>query len=266
VQGAFPEVEGQVYVDLLNGVYSTGEPFVGHEVPLHLEGSDGPRDLYLNFLYAATRDLDGEIDSVFAHLIDVTDMVEARQRIEQSERQFRTLAETIPHLAWMADEKGDRLWFNRRWFDYTGSTLEEMQGRGWEKAHDPNVLPEVQKLWQQAVSFGEPFEIVHPLQSAEGEFRTFLTRVQPVKDNQGQVVRWFGTNTDITDQRRTEEDLRRMNRELEEFAYVASHDLQEPLRMVNIYTQLILKTLGTDNEVLNLYSGFVQQASFAWTP
>ena len=259
VHEAFPEVEGQVYVDLLDGVYRTGKPFVGHEVPLHLEGSDGPRNLYLNFLYAATRDVDGEIDGVFAHIIDVTDMVESRQRIEQSERQFRTLAETIPHLAWMADEKGDRLWFNRRWFDYTGSKLEEMQGRGWEKAHDPNVLPEVQKLWQQAVSSGEPFEMVYPLRSAQGEFRTFLTRVQPVKDHQGQVVRWFGTNTDITDQRRTEEDLRRMNRELEEFAYVASHDLQEPLRMVNIYTQLILKTLGTDNEALNLYAGFIQQ-------
>jgi PAS domain S-box-containing protein len=259
VQTAFPEVEGQVYVNLLNGVYRTGEPFVGHEVPLHLEGSDGPRDLYLNFVYAATRDVHGEIDGVFAHIIDVTDMVQTRQRIEESERQLRTLAETIPHLAWMADEKGDRLWFNRRWFDYTGLSLEETTGRGWEKAHDPNVLPEVRKLWQQAISSGEPFEMVYPLRSADGEFRTFLTRVQPVKDHQGQAVRWFGTNTDITDQRRTEEDLRRMNRELEEFAYVASHDLQEPLRMVNIYTQQIIKTLGTGDEKMNLYSGFVQQ-------
>jgi len=228
-------------------------------VPLHLEGSDGPKDLYLNFLYAATRDVNGEIDGVFAHIVDVTDMVEARQRIEQSERQFRTLAETIPHLAWMADEKGDRLWFNRRWFDYTGTTLEEMAGRGWEQVHDPNMLPEVRKRWRQAVLSGGPFEMVYPLRSADGEFRTFLTRVQPVKDNQEQVVRWFGTNTDITDQRRTEEDLRRMNRELEEFAYVASHDLQEPLRMVNIYTQQIMKTLGSGDEKLNLYSGFVQQ-------
>ncbi len=134
-----------------------------------------------------------------------------------------------------------------------------MKGRGWEKVHDPAVLPQVRKLWQNAISSGEPFEMVYPLRRADGQFRSFLTRVEPVKDNQGQVVRWFGTNTDITDQQRTEEDLRRMNRELEEFAYVASHDLQEPLRMVNIYTQQILKTIGSDNEKLNLYSGFVQQ-------
>ncbi len=104
---AFPEVEGQVYVDLLDGVYRTGEPFVGHEIPLRLDRRDGAsKDLYLNFVYAATRGVDGEIDGVFAHIIDVTDMVQARKRVEESERQFRTLAETIPHLAWMADESG----------------------------------------------------------------------------------------------------------------------------------------------------------------
>jgi light-regulated signal transduction histidine kinase (bacteriophytochrome) len=82
--------------------------------------------------------------------------------------------------------------------------------------------------------------------------------VEPVKDSKGCVVRWFGTNTDITDQRRIEQELRRKNRDLEEFAYVASHDLQEPLRMVNIYTQQILKTIGTENKNLVEYSRFVK--------
>jgi light-regulated signal transduction histidine kinase (bacteriophytochrome) len=80
-----------------------------------------------------------------------------------------------------------------------------------------------------------------------------------VKDDQGRVVRWFGTNTDITDQRRIEEELRRTNRELEEFAYVASHDLQEPLRMVNIYTQLIVKYPEREKAELAQYSVFVQE-------
>jgi light-regulated signal transduction histidine kinase (bacteriophytochrome) len=83
--------------------------------------------------------------------------------------------------------------------------------------------------------------------------------MEPVKDDRGRVVRWFGTNTDITEQRRIEQELRRTNRDLEEFAYVASHDLQEPLRMVNIYTQQILKAIRTDNEDLVTYARFVRE-------
>jgi light-regulated signal transduction histidine kinase (bacteriophytochrome) len=80
-----------------------------------------------------------------------------------------------------------------------------------------------------------------------------------VRNSHGKPVRWFGTNTDITDQRGIEEELRRVNRELEEFAYVASHDLQEPLRMVNVYTQLIIKRMGTQNADLAVYAGFVNE-------
>jgi len=186
-------------------------------------------------------------------------MVLARKNLEENERQFRTLAETIPHLPWMADEGGDRFWYNRRWYDYTGTTYEDVKGWGWQRAHDPAVLSKVLKRWREALSSGEPFKMVYPLKGADGLFRSFLTRVEPVKDSQGRVARWFGTNTDITDQRRIEEELRRTNHELEEFAYVASHDLQEPLRMVNIYTQLILRTIGAGNEKLNQYAEFVHQ-------
>ena len=131
VQEAVPEVEGQIYVDLLNGVYNTGKPFIGHESQIRLNRGDGVlQDLYLNFVYAATRNTAGEIDGIFVHVIDVTDMVEVRKRVEESERQFRTLAETIPHLAWMADESGNHLWYNRRWYDYTGTTFRRSKKLG----------------------------------------------------------------------------------------------------------------------------------------
>jgi PAS domain S-box-containing protein len=215
--------------------------------------------VYVNFVYLATRDINGAIDGIFVHATDVTDMVVARKQVEERETQFRTLAETIPHLAWMADETGHIFWYNRRWYEYTGTTLPEMEGWGWQTVHDPNVLPEVLNQWRGAISSGEPFEMIFPLKGADGAFRSFLTRVEPVKDSSGNVVRWFGTNTDITEQRRIEEQLRRMNRELEEFAYVASHDLQEPLRMVNIYTHLILRNLSDMDGKLSEYSAFVRQ-------
>jgi len=257
---ALPEVQSQVYVSLLDGVFRTGEPFIGHQSLVHLDRGDGVlTDVYINFVYLPTRDIAGEIDGIFCHATDVTDMVLALQQIEEREQQFRTLAETIPHLAWMADERGNIFWYNRRWYDYTGTTFEEMKGWGWEKVHDPAVLPEVLKRWRAAVDSGEPFEMIFPLKGADRAFRSFLTRVEPVKDSEGRVVRWFGTNTDITAQRKIEEELRRTNRELEEFAYVASHDLQEPLRMVNIYTQQILKTVGDPGGKLNQYSDFVRR-------
>ncbi len=125
------------------------------------------------------------------------DVAEARR---ESENQFRNLAESIPNLVWMADETGYIFWYNRRWYEYTGTTFEDMEGWGWKSVHDPAALPGVMERWQAAIAAGAPLEMVFPLRRADGEFRLFLTRVVPVKDSSGAVVRWFGTNTDIHDQ------------------------------------------------------------------
>lgn len=144
---------------------------------------------------------------------------EARQRLEQlleSERQFRTLADSIPTLCWTADADGYITWYNRRWYDYTGTSPEEMQGWGWQSVHDPAVLPAVLKGWRESIHSGKLFEMVFPLRGGDQHFRPFLTRVQPVRDASGQVVRWFGTNTDISAQQAAEEALRRQTEELED--------------------------------------------------
>ena len=190
---------------------------------------------------------------------DISERKIAEQALRESEDHLRVFAESIPQMAWAADETGSIFWYNQRWYDYTGTTFEEMQGWGWRKVHDPNVLPQVLANWKKAIATGEAFEMVFPIRGANGEFRSFLTLVKPVKDSAGRVLRWFGSNTDITEQRRTEAELRRVNRDLEEFAYVASHDLKEPLRMVNIYTEMILKQVGGQSPELAQFHGFVRQ-------
>jgi len=260
LRDALPEVAGQGYAHEFDRVYQSGAVYKAPEALVRFGEANGcEKEVYIDLVCLPTRNRQGQVDGLFVHATDLTDWVASRKHVEDNERQFRTLAETIPHLAWMANETGHIFWYNRRWYDYTGTTFEEMEGWGWEKVHDPAVLSAVITEWTTAINSGEPFDMVFPLKGADGLFRSFLTRVEPVKDNDGRVVRWFGTNTDITEQRKTEEELRRINRELEEFAYVASHDLQEPLRMVNIYTHLLLKHLGCEDAKMNQYAGFVKQ-------
>ena len=131
--------------------------------------------------------------------------VDQQENLRESEHLFRALANSIANLAWMAGPDGKVHWFNDQWYAYTGTTLEDMQGRGRESVHDPAVLVEVRERWQQSLATGTPFEMVFPLRGADGTFRRFLTRVNPVRDSRGQVVHWFGTNTDVENERRATE-------------------------------------------------------------
>jgi PAS domain S-box-containing protein len=146
---------------------------------------------------------------------DVTKRREAEDRLRGSEQQFRSLADAIPALAWMAEPDGGISWFNRGWYDYTGSTPEEMTGWGWQAVHDPRVLPEVLARWHASLESGTPFEMVFPIRGADGVFRPFLTRVAPMRDGAGRIVRWFGTNTDISGQREIQDTLARLTETLE---------------------------------------------------
>jgi PAS domain S-box-containing protein len=132
----------------------------------------------------------------------------AEESLKNSEERFHTLADAIPQLCWMANADGGIFWYNQRWYEFTGTNLQAMEGWGWQSVHDPEVLPMVMKGWTGAIARGEPFEMVFPLRAAGGKFHHFLTRVMPVRAAGGAVTRWFGTNTDISDQRMVEDSLR----------------------------------------------------------
>lgn len=121
--------------------------------------------------------------------------------VRESSERFRTMADNISQLAWMAEADGHILWFNRRWFDYTGTTLDAMQGSGWVKVHHPDHLERVLDKWWRHIRAGETWEDTFPLLGADGQYRWFLSRAVPIRGADGRVQRWFGTHTDITAQR-----------------------------------------------------------------
>ncbi len=216
IRQTLPELEGQGHLELLDQVYQTGEPVSGTEAKMRLNrGPDAqPENTYFNFLYQPLKDDSGKVEGVFVHAVDVTQQVESRRRVEESEEQFHMLAESIPQLDWMANADGWIYWYNQRWYEYTGTTPEQMVGWGWQSVHDPEVLPKVMEHWQASIRTGQPFEMVFPLRGADGVFRPFLTRIVPVRDAEDKVVRWFGTNTDITAQQSAEDALRRSEERL----------------------------------------------------
>jgi PAS domain S-box-containing protein len=123
-----------------------------------------------------------------------------KSKSSPSPADFATLADNLPQLAWIAEADGYIFWYNKRWLDYTGMSLEELAGWGWQEVHHPDVLPTVLERWRGSIATGRTFEMVFPLRGKNGLFRSFLTRVEPIRDGAGKLVRWFGTNTDITDQ------------------------------------------------------------------
>jgi PAS domain S-box-containing protein len=123
----------------------------------------------------------------------------AEAALREGEERFRTLANNIPQLAWMADEKGYIFWYNDRWFDYTGTTLNEMAGWGWQKVHHPDHVRRVVDKITKCFQSGEIWDDTFPLRGRDGKYRLFLSRAVPIRDEQGKIMRWFGTNTDISE-------------------------------------------------------------------
>jgi PAS domain S-box-containing protein len=138
---------------------------------------------------------------------DISDRKRSEEALRRSEEEFRGLANSMPQLVWMANADGWIFWYNERWYEYTGSTPEQMEGWGWQSVHDPAVLPSVLKRWRASIATGQAFEMTFPLRGRDGVFRPFLTRVTPIRDYGGNVTRWFGTNTDISSEIRVQERL-----------------------------------------------------------
>ena len=139
---------------------------------------------------------------------DITERKRAEDALRESEERFQTLANNMSQLAWMANADGWIFWFNQRWLDYTGTTIEEMQGWGWKKVHHPDHVDRVVASIQYSWNTGEPWEDTFPLRGRDGAYRWFLSLAQPIRDAHRRVVRWLGTNTDVTELREMQESLR----------------------------------------------------------
>ncbi|PTY01086.1 PAS domain-containing protein [Opitutus sp. ER46] len=220
--------------------------------------------------WAPLRNDKGEIVGCVVVVEEVTARRRYEEAVRESEERFRAMADNVPQLVWMARPDGRVFWFNRRWYEFTGATPEEM---GREEQLDALMHPQhrdrVRHGFMAAVAQDRPWEETHPILGKDGRYRWFLSRAVPIKDADGRTTLWFGTNTEITVLRETQDALREAQRqvrqyaagleqtvaertarlqetvqELEAFSYSIAHDMRAPLRSMIGYADILNEEHG----------------------
>lgn len=199
---------------MFDGVMN-GKPVGFPDLMFPLNRNGYIENCYFDFAYSPIYLENGEVGGVLVTVIETTAKKIAMDHLKESEVRFKTMADNIPNLAWMADAEGSVYWYNNKWFQYTGTTFEDMEGWGWQSVYNEVELPGILDGWKESLSLGEPFEMIYPIKRHDGVYRQFLTRALPVKNDLGVITTWFGTNTDITPQKIAEDELYKSRNELE---------------------------------------------------
>ncbi|WP_035456733.1 CheR family methyltransferase [Algoriphagus terrigena] len=238
------------------------------EIVLQIDGS--PNTFILN-AQQIQNEQNAE-DLILLALEDVTHSV-MNKRLQESESRFRQLSDQIPHLVFTADLKGKVNYANKVMVDYTGKNLDELRGDGWLEAISPDDREMALKKWMNGVRTGEKVLMQLRVRKQDGTYQWHMINAVPQKDIRGMILAWIGTFTDIHEQKnfaeRLEEkvrertsELEKTNHQLNQFAYTASHDLQEPLRKIMTFSKR-LKSTGNEElqEDIQVYLEKIEGAS-----
>ena len=257
-----PEVKNQGFPELIENVWATGVPFIGEEMLVKLLRGGKLIDTYFNFTYQPYREVDGTISGIFLIAYEVTTQTELNQKVKESESYFRLMAEITPEKVTNASADGNVVFYNKSWQDYTGATLDELLNEGWAKWIHPDDVGEATREWLKSVEKSHDFEMELRMLNREGAYRWHISRARCVKDEQGKVKLWIGSNTDIHDQKehtkalekavadrtqaliKTNEELQLKNKEIEESKLKLLSEYSRSLIEASLDPLIVIDTKG----------------------
>jgi PAS domain S-box-containing protein len=214
VREGWPEVadfnDNVMKVCMAGGILS----YVDQELTLHRSGQ--PEQVWMNLDYSPAVYEDGAIAGVIAVVVETTSKVRAEAALRESEAKFRTFAQAMPHHVWAAPASGELDWFNERVYEYAGMRPGELDGDGWGAIVHPDDIDMVSRRWAASIASGARYEVEFRIRRHDGDYRWHLVRAVPMRDGDGHVSRWIGSNTDIQEQKSTAQALVTLNATLEQ--------------------------------------------------
>jgi PAS domain S-box-containing protein len=258
---ALPDIAQQGYMQILDEVQQSGKLFFGKEMYVGIDrNGTGEWDYgYFNFIYQPIIDTTSKVESIFIFAYEVTQQVDARKTIEEYATKVRQILDSIPQIAWTADAKGKNTYSNNRWYEYTGAKLGSSSEDGTTLIQflHPDDIELTIENWKQSLQHSQPLEIECRIRRKDGVYRWMLNRALPIKNSHHEITEWVGTCTDIHDQKTAieelakaqleletkNEELTRVNVDLDNFVYTASHDLRSPITNLDGLQQMLRERL-----------------------
>jgi PAS domain S-box-containing protein len=245
---ALPEIKGQAFIQILESVFSSGEAFFGNGLKAFLYRNDVLKEVYFNFVYQPIKDETGKTNSIMVVANDVTEQVNARSLVEESEKRFRFLLNAIPQQVWTAKPDGQLDYVNQVVSNDFNKSIDAIVGYGWQKFIFPDDLPNALKLWKASLETGSEYLVEFRLLMSNGQYLWHLARAVPLIED-GKIKFWLGTNTNIDFQKNNEQKK-------DEFLSIASHELKTPLTSIKAFNQMMKRTKDVDK-----LNSFVQKSA-----
>jgi PAS domain S-box-containing protein len=246
LEAALPELEGQPFIGILKDIFKTGKTYAAEEDKVDLVVDGMLQTFYYNFSYKPLKNPNGEVYAILNMAVNVTDLVMARKKIQESENKLRDLADSMPQFVWTCDDEGQITYMNNSWYKYTGSTENDDQTKLVRNMMKPETVEKVDKMWKESIQNNIPFVMEYELQDPhqEGSYRWFLGRAVPNFGENGEVKQWTGTFTDIN-------EFKQLETQKDNFLGIASHELKTPLTSLKLYTQFIKMSLEKSGDQKN---------------